>query len=150
MTSSWSLILHTSLYIYTCVKHFGMANIKRVPTLKTMPQYVGSIRYGPLAFTFRHVFHCSVQLAPNIPELHITILFPSTTNNLKHFTQKAFHSVTTHAYCNTITKLTQTHNAFPLQGMKENCNETIRDRLQSEAYTVRNIVEGSILFSLDM
>ena len=150
MTSSWSLILHTSLYIYTCVKHFGMANIKRVPTLKTMLQYVGSIRYGPLAFTFRHVFHCSVQLAPNIPELHITILFPSTTNNLKHFTQKAFHSVTTHAYCNTITKLTQTHNAFPLQGMKENCNETIRDRLQSEAYTVRNIVEGSILFSLDM
>ena len=30
--------------------------------------------------------------------------------------------------------------------MKENCNETIRDRFQREAYTVRNVVEGSILF----
>jgi len=30
--------------------------------------------------------------------------------------------------------------------MKENCNETIRDRFQREVYTVRNVVEGSILF----
>jgi len=83
---------------------------------------------------------------PNIPDLHLTILFPSTIKNLEHFTHKAFHSVTTHAYSNTITKLTQTHNAFPLQGMKENCNETVRNRFQRGAYTVRNVVEGSILF----
>jgi hypothetical protein len=72
--------------------------------------------------------------------------FRPPLKNLKHFTQKAFRSVTTHAYCNTIKKLTHTDNAFPLQGTKENCNETIGDRIQREAYTVRNVVEGSILF----
>ena len=110
-----------------------------IPTFKTLLWYVAFIRYRLL--TIQLLWLSSRQ---TFPEFHNFILH--TIKNIKHFTQKTFHSSTTHARCNIITKLTQAHNAFQLQGMNGNCKVTIGDRFQREAYTVRNVVEGSILF----